>query len=193
MVTEVRRTFQLAPPIEVQLRVLPAPPRGYRERAAGEGLEIEQPWVGRAPWHAAPAAIPWLGIGLALAALVTRAAGVDPRSSVLLLALLGGWLLLTLLFAWDFVTCLVNRTRIRLDDAGLHASHGPLPSTEAHAWSLTRAELRAFRVEVERAASRPDAHRVIVEARDGSRRLVLELEDAGRAAEIRDALSQRLT
>ena len=177
---------------DLTIAVEPPPPAGYRDVAHGETLVIERRWSVGTPWHAMPAAVPWLGIGVALGALASRAAGADPRSSIVLVAVLCGWLALTVLLGWEALARAATRTRIALGDRSLQVTHGPLPLPSARPWSLARAELVGFEIELEPRAELGLAHWVAARRKDGTRVRVVEVADAVSARDVRDALADRL-
>ncbi|MDQ3035446.1 MAG: hypothetical protein M3Y87_23780 [Myxococcota bacterium] len=185
-------SLRLSLPPDLTLAREPAPPTGYRDVARGETLVLERRWSTGTPWHAMPALIPWLGIGVALSALALRASGEDPRSSFLLVGVLLGWVALTMLLGWEGLAHAVNRTRIAVGDEGLRVTHGPLPLASARPWGVARAELAGFEIEHEPRGDLGLVHWVTARRRDGCRMRMVELADAHAARSVRDALAERL-
>lgn len=166
---------------------------GYRDVAPRAALVIRRAWRAASPWHAAPASVPWLGIGIALGALASRAAGHEPRSSALLVAVLGAWLVLTLVLAWEALARLVNHTRIVLDARGLRVTHGPVPLPGARSVAIDRAALAGFAVERDRRAGAGALPCVVARTRDArGREHLLELDDPAHARLVAEALSRHL-
>lgn len=173
---------------ELELFVEPSAPVGYREAARPGTLRIHHTWRDPSTWRGTPAALPWLGVGVALGALGVRAGGDDPRASLALVGILLAWLSLTVLFAWEVLARAVNRTRIVLDAQALWVSHGPLPLAGARPLRVLRAAIASFHVEPRRDERGALAQHVVVETREGVRFSLLSVDDVERASRVRDAL-----
>ncbi|AKF09079.1 hypothetical protein [Sandaracinus amylolyticus] len=177
---------------EIELFVEPAPSAGYRDSPRAGTLRIEHTWRDAAAWRGAPAALPWLGVGIALGALGVRAGGDDPRASLALLGIVAAWLSLTVLFAWEVLARLVNRTRITFDQRALRVVHGPVPLATLRSLRIVRSEIAAFFVEPRRTERGELVHHVAVETVAGVRTTLLALACARRAVTVRDALARHL-